>query len=232
MFVFFLYGKSQRFLVLAAIPKNLPLPLIRGLLLTLIEGWESILRKNGQIMSLEALLSKKKATILKRWFQSVLEVYPADTQNFLRKQKNPFSNPVGQTIMRGIEGLFDQLVHDNDPDGVRAFLENIMKIRAVQDLTPSQAIAFIPVLKKSVREELGGAIRKERMIDEWLLFESKVDGMVLLAFDIYMKCRERIYEIKANELRRRTTRLLKKTKFFDELTYDAKPEDEQTKNSS
>jgi len=33
-----------------------------------------------------------------------------------------------------------------------------------------------------------------------LELEQKIDDMSLLAFDIYMKCREKLYELKATEL--------------------------------
>jgi hypothetical protein len=37
--------------------------------------------------------------------------------------------------------------------------------------------------------------------------EGRIDQMALLAFDLFMRCRERIYEIKENEAKRRTALL-------------------------
>ena len=39
--------------------------------------------------------------------------------------------------------------------------------------------------------------------------ESKIDTMALLAFDIYMKCREKIYEIKLDEVKGERERLFR-----------------------
>jgi hypothetical protein len=40
--------------------------------------------------------------------------------------------------------------------------------------------------------------------------ESRIDGLALLCFDIYMKRREKIYEIKVNEIKNRASGLLRK----------------------
>ena len=83
-----------------------------------------------------------------------------------------------------------------------------MRIRAVQDFTPSQALSFIFPLKRIIREELCVEIAEKQLSDEMLSLESAIDNLALSAFDIYMKCREKIYDIKANEVKRSTFRLL------------------------
>lgn len=161
-------------------------------------------------MNLKDLLSEKRNTIVQRWFDVVLETYPADTSSFLKKQKNRFANPVGYTIFQGIEGLFEELLKGMDFDRVSTFLDNIIRIRAIQDFTPTQAISFIFLLKRVIREELKREIQENRISEELFTLESRIDNLALLSFDIYMKCREKIYELKANEVRRRTSGLLQK----------------------
>jgi hypothetical protein len=36
-------------------------------------------------------------------------------------------------------------------------------------------------------------------MDEWLKFQSRIDALVLQAFDAYMDCREKICEIRVNQ---------------------------------
>jgi hypothetical protein len=60
-------------------------------------------------MVLENLLLQNKTTILKRWFDLILESYPANTATMMRKDRNQFTNPVGATFSREIETLFKQL---------------------------------------------------------------------------------------------------------------------------
>jgi len=47
--------------------------------------------------------------------------------------------------------------------------------------------------------------------------ELRIDSLALLAFDLFMACREKIYELKANEARNMTYRLLQKAKLVCEV---------------
>ena len=57
------------------------------------------------------------------------------------------------------------------------------------------------LLKKAIGETLKSESQKESFLEEWLKFQSKIDDLALLAFDIYMGCREKICEIKVNRAR-------------------------------
>lgn len=171
-------------------------------------------------IKLRNLLAENKPAILERWFDLILETYPADTSNFLKNQKNRFTNPVGHTISQGIDRLFEELLSETDfnPNVLESSpLYNIIRIRAVQDFTPSRAIAFILLLKKVIREELKDSLREDGIAGELLTFESKIDDAALLSFDIYMKCREKIYEIKVNEFKNMTFRLLQRANLICEI---------------
>ena len=152
-------------------------------------------------MTLEYLLSQKRAPILDRWLQLILETYHADTSQFLKQEKDRFVNPVGYTISQEIEILYDELLHGMDFGKLSTSLANIIRIRSVQDFYPSQAIAFVLLLKKAIREELEKEIRENQLFEELLRFESRVDELALLAFDIYTKCRDKVYEIRVNEIK-------------------------------
>jgi polyhydroxyalkanoate synthesis regulator phasin len=163
------------------------------------------------------LLLRKKSALLEQWFDIVLETYPYDSSGFLKNKKRQFTNPVGYTISQSLEDLLDELLHEGEMDveKVSSLLESLIKIRAVQDVTPSRALAFIFRLKKVLRDELrsAGAASSED-IDA---LESRVDAMALISFDLFMKCREKIYDLKANELRNMTFRLLQKAKLVCEI---------------
>jgi len=166
-------------------------------------------------MNLKQHLLEKKAVILKKWFDAIADTYQSDTSSFLKKQKAQFTNPVGYTLAEGTEGLFDALLQGMIPDTVSSFLDAIIRLRAIQDFAPSEALAFIFQLKKVIRQELGNEVlRQQGMAEELMAFESAIDDLALFAFDIYMKCREKIYELKANEARNMTFRLLQQAKLI------------------
>ncbi|MBI4686050.1 MAG: RsbRD N-terminal domain-containing protein [Nitrospirae bacterium] len=168
-------------------------------------------------MSLKNLLEENKGKIIAKWFDAIIETYPSDTANFLKSQENRFANPVGATISQGINNLFDIIMNGSDNEEAYAFLDNIVRIRAIQDFTPSQAVSFMFFLKRIIREELRKAIQEKHIYEELFAFEAKIDVLASSAFDIYMKCREKLYEIKASELRRMTFRLLQRANLLSEV---------------
>jgi len=173
--------------------------------------------KGDTIMNIEQMLLQKKKAVLKKWFQLVLENYPEETAQFITKEKDPFANPVGSAIWEGIEGLFDELIKGPDRTRVSSFLDRMMRVRAIQDFTASQATGFIFRLKNVVRQELERDIREGGTATELLKLESKIDTLALIAFDVYVKCREQIYEIKTNEIKNRYFRLLKRANLLYEI---------------
>ena len=168
-------------------------------------------------MKLKDLIVGKRSVILERWFDAIIETYPTDATGFLKKQKDRFTNPVGHTISQGTEGILEVLVGGKEFTEDLPFLNDIIKVRAIQDFTPAKAISFIFLLKKVIREVLEKEIRQNQIYDALLRFESKIDDLALFAFNIYVKCREQIYELKTDELKRMTYTLLKKANLMYEI---------------
>lgn len=164
-----------------------------------------------------SLLEEKKATILQRWFDAIMETYPTDTSGFLKEQKDRFRNPVGHTFTQGIDKIVEALIKGNGFTEELPFLDDIIRVRAIQDFTPAQAMNFVFSLKKVVREELEKEIRQSQLYEELLKFESEIDELALYAFNIYVKCREQLYELRTDELKRMTFTLLKKANLMSEL---------------
>lgn len=175
-------------------------------------------------MALTFLLAQKKDSILSRWIELVLDTYPPDSSRFLKKEKDRFINPVGHTISHEMAAIYEGLIQGTDCDRITASLENMIRIRAVQDFPPSQAVSFFPLLKKVVREELAGEISGSSAVTELLEFESRVDEATLFAFDLYMKYREKVCQIRMNEVKARSDsiiRLLERTNMVYNETGDS-----------
>jgi hypothetical protein len=161
-------------------------------------------------MVLKDFLVQKRSAILKKWFDLILQDYPQETQGFLKREKNPFANPVGSHILEGMEGLYENLLQESDFIKTSAFLDPIIRIRAVQNISPSMAVAFIPSLKQIIKGLLPSETSENRLLWEDLReVESRIDKLTLLAFDTYMACREKIYEIRINE-KNRSARVLER----------------------
>ena len=155
---------------------------------------------------LKGLIEKNKNKIAQNWFEATIQTYAPDTAQFYKGQKDQFGNPVGSITAKGIAFLLDQLLDAFDRKAIKAYLDPIIRIRAIQDFTPSQATGFILLLKKVLRKNLADHLQNNANAMELLDFELKIDQLCLLAFDLYMDCKEKIYEIAANETRNRTFR--------------------------
>lgn len=160
-------------------------------------------------MDLKSLLQEKRSDIVKKWCDVLLSSYPEQSQKFLRKQKDNIANPVGCTISEGIEAIYDELLKEPESEEILLFLDKIIRVRAIQDFTPSRAISFVFGLKGILRDVLEREIEQEDIAKELIAFESKIDSLALVCFDIYNQCRQKIFEIRVNEVRNESSRLLK-----------------------
>lgn len=167
-------------------------------------------------MSSAQSLAAKKREILKSWFDTTVDSYPADTARFLKGQKDPFANPVGQTTYRSLDALVDALTTGAGREVMAKALDPILRIRAVQTFTPSAATSFVFSLKQIVRKHLPNDAPNVNMHD----LDRQIDEMAMVAFDIYVSCREKIYELKATESRKQFFGSLKRAGLIVETEAD------------
>jgi hypothetical protein len=149
---------------------------------------------------LSAVLANRRGSLLEKWLERMLESHPGPATGFLSREEDPFRNPIGHTLKNGLAALFDGLVRGSESSSLASDVECIVKIRAVQDLTPDEAVSFPFMLKQILRADFSeDAVRHSR---DFADLEDRIDALALLAFSLYMKCREQIFEIRANEARR------------------------------
>lgn len=147
-----------------------------------------------------------QVAILDRWRELILSSYSADAAAFFGRQKDRFANPVGEAIRHGTIILLEGILADGNPASSPMIeaLDALLRIRAVQDFTPAQAVAFIFGLKQALHEALAQPPMDRIFLAE---LDSRVDRLALAAFDNYMRCREQICEIKVRQVRNRTAQL-------------------------
>ena len=177
----------------------------------------------GRTMTtLRDLLHQNKAAITDKWLGEILGTYPSRTTAFFKRKKDPFANPVGQTLARSTEAIFDGLLEGLEAptgmpvDALCTHLDEILKVRSIQDFTPSQALSFVFQLKDAIREELEPELGDPEIAIELTKFERQIDQLALFSFDILVKCREKLYELRVNEIKRTGFRLLRKANLIAE----------------
>ncbi len=157
---------------------------------------------------LAALLGQRRGRVLERWLDLVIATYPAQSAAFLRGEKDRFRNPIGATLTRELAVLFDALVDGNSGEEARQAVAAVVRMRAVQQLTPAAAVSFVPLFKRAVAEELGadGAQRA----GELLTLYARVDELTLQAVNELVECREQVFRLRAREARSEVYSLLRR----------------------
>ena len=161
-------------------------------------------------MTVGELLKARKEAVFQRWLADALASYPEDAADVFRRKKDPFENPVGTSVRAATGAILGALLGETDPETVDRHLEQVVKIRAVQQLTASEALGFIFRLKEAIRAELGERAAGAELASQWVELDRQIDRIGLAAFDIYVRCRERLSDLRVNEVKRRVSWILEK----------------------
>ena len=167
-------------------------------------------------MALIDLLSDKKSELLERWRELVFDSYVPETARFLKSQKDRFANPIAYQLTRGLTGILEVLLQDQESDQAVAQFDEVLRLKALQDASPSRAMAFIFVLKALIREEFAQELKNPERAAEMIELEARLDGLALLGFDAYMQRREKLCEVKVSEVKRKVSTLLRRLGMGDE----------------
>ena len=102
---------------------------------------------------------------------------------------------MGNTLKEGLATLLDEITGEMDTAKIGPALESIVRLRAVQDFTtgPGDGLRFRATENPVTKTWKGGSPHT---------WQKRIDETALLAFDLYMRCREEIYEIRAREHQR------------------------------
>lgn len=137
--------------------------------------------------------------IVGQWVDYTLSTYTSSA--FFSREKDKFANPIGGTIREALDALFALLAKNSDPAEFKTPLDKVMRIRAIQEFAPSQAVSPLHAVKHITRDILAADTERCDLVGSLYDFEFAVDMAVLAAFDIYMECRERLYSVRIEEIR-------------------------------
>jgi hypothetical protein len=170
---------------------------------------------------LAALLEENRETILGKWFELIIGSYPEVTTGFLAKQKDRFRNPVGFAINESIGPIYDQVVSEMDTEQILTALDGIIRIRSVQDFTPTETVGFVFQLKDVIREVIDGRAGGDEERSDLRELESRIDRVALLAFEKYTECREQLHRVRNREIERRARKVLDRVRVESETSRNA-----------
>jgi hypothetical protein len=149
-------------------------------------------------MALKTILAEQRHDIIDTWVKQVLATYSPDAAQIFHRKKDRFANPIGYNVKAGLAECYDSLAGDGEPE-LGKQMEELVKVRAVQQFQPSAAIAFVFEIKDIVRQ-FGEKLKMVLEPADLFAFDGRVDQMALLVFDCYMGCRERLNQVRIREL--------------------------------
>ncbi|MFH0899896.1 MAG: RsbRD N-terminal domain-containing protein [Pseudomonadota bacterium] len=112
--------------------------------------------------------------------------------------------------------------------------DRIVRIRAAQDLSPAEALAFVFSLKKAMREELAAPLRSSndpKLVAGLLAVESRIDDLSLAAFEVYAACLRKMSDIRVSEIKMRYAKLVQRLGAAAKLDLDSGKQDDSENNS-
>jgi hypothetical protein len=137
------------------------------------------------------------AQIAERWLARTVDSYPESARFRFISEADPFRNPVGHALKENLGILAREVLGEMDQRAIKPALDMLVRLRAVQDFTASDALQFIPDLKDTIAEVLG-AIPAQ--------LERRIEELARMASDKYSMCRRQIAALRAKEHRFRAQR--------------------------
>jgi hypothetical protein len=132
--------------------------------------------------------------VAKEWIKLTLASYPGEIRPSLSGEHDRFRNPAGHTIEESLTTLARELLGAMNERAVAVAIDAVVRLRAVQDFSPSAALRFVFDLRAVIAQVCGEVAPQ---------LDCRIDELALMAFDRYMACREQIAALREKELRSR-----------------------------
>lgn len=149
-----------------------------------------------------------KADMVRLWTNLVFDTYPFETTGFLRTKDDAFGNPVAHMTREAAGALYDAVIGEHvEIEHTKKALDRFVKLRAVQKFSPSQGLAVFSLMKPLLREHVLPEFIARNDLASYLETESRIDSLMLLAFDMYVEDREILADSRIAEIRNQHAQL-------------------------
>jgi len=156
------------------------------------------------------LCRTEQEQILAKWNAAVFATYPLDTTGFARTREDRFRNPGGYAVRLALEETYKAVSGQLSSEKLlRDSLAMFVKLRAVQNFTPVQAMGVMYLLKPLLRERILPACLQHGLLDAYLEAESRLDTAALLACDMYVASKIQVFEERIGEVKRQHAQIVR-----------------------
>jgi len=155
-------------------------------------------------MSLVSYLIEKKTKLFDKWKE--VSLLPFQESSTFFKNTAQFANPVSWATEKDLNLIYDSITGLLDAKSTDKALDGIVRLRAVQEASPSESVKFLYNFKKLLKDQFkdfdklklksGEIISLQEFVEMDLL----IDNLIYRAFDLYMNCREQLFKIKLDQI--------------------------------
>lgn len=130
--------------------------------------------------------------VAERWLERVIASYPAAVRSSLASKGDRFRNPAGYALEENLRIMARELMGAMDHHALEQAIDGVVRLRAVQDFTPSEALEFVAGARAAIAD-VCGAVAEDT--------EQRIGELARMAVEQYTACRAQIAELRAKELR-------------------------------
>jgi hypothetical protein len=152
-------------------------------------------------MAPETAQAKVRDRFVQEWLACTLRTYPAQTGHVLHDERDRFRHPVGYTLRAALGTLAAELLNDFDRSRVAAALDDVIRLRVVQEGDPDAVVGFVPLAGQVIHAmaAAGSPAVEPARLD---LFAARLDELGVLANEVQARCRAQIHAIAERAARR------------------------------
>lgn len=170
-------------------------------------------------------VKRDKAVLLQKWVDKYYAAYPLGSTGFVRTSTDRFKNPIGIITQTSLNTLYDAVIgEDIELADVHNALNELIKLRAIQEMPASRAVGPMAQLKSLFKEEVFDELVKENkdlkvlqeIFEEFFMVAARIDGLLLVSLDLYAEDREKVYNLRVEEIHRSQSQVVRWAKLREE----------------
>jgi len=147
-------------------------------------------------------IASHRDEILMALMEGLYEPYSPEAATSFRRKVDPFENPIGSTFGRSASIIADGMAAGMPPRAFRQTFDDMIRIRAVQGISPSEVMSFLFAVRKALAAGTAGSGDDSLQASDIAEINEWIDCAIALCMDIYMECRENIFNLKVMELKK------------------------------
>lgn len=170
-------------------------------------------------------IKQEKDTLLQKWVDKYYAAYPLGSTGFIRTSTDKFKNPIGIITQTSLSTLYDAAIgEDIEFSDVHNALNELVKLRAVQEMPPSRAVGPMAQLKTLFKEEVFDSLVKnnnnskvlQEIFEGFFTVAARIDSLLLLSMDLYSADREKVFNLRVEEIHRSQSQITRWAKLREE----------------